>query len=211
MPASTRASRGGVGSIGIQRALAGENGEALYTDYRGVPVIGVYRWIEEHDAALLVELPQAEAFAPAQQLALTIAAVGLGSALLLAVAIWLVARQVTRPSSISRTPPRPSPAAISAASAAMTSRDEVGQPGTGVRRHDRAAARERRDARAPGRGADEPSSARQKQYFESLVEISPAAVVTMDRDERVSGWNPGGDEALRVHTPRRRSAGSSTT
>ena len=31
---------------------------------------------------------------------------------------------------------------------------------------------------------------RQKQYFESLVEISPAAVVTMDRDERVVGWNP---------------------
>jgi PAS domain S-box-containing protein len=32
--------------------------------------------------------------------------------------------------------------------------------------------------------------ARQKQYFETLVEISPVAVVTMDRDERVSGWNP---------------------
>ena len=31
---------------------------------------------------------------------------------------------------------------------------------------------------------------RQKQYFESLVEVSPVAVVTMDRDERVSGWNP---------------------
>ncbi|MEO5940675.1 MAG: response regulator [Candidatus Limnocylindrales bacterium] len=31
---------------------------------------------------------------------------------------------------------------------------------------------------------------RQKQYFESLVEISPAAVVTMDREERVFGWNP---------------------
>ncbi|HJS26009.1 MAG TPA: PAS domain S-box protein, partial [Actinomycetota bacterium] len=31
---------------------------------------------------------------------------------------------------------------------------------------------------------------RQRQYFESLVEISPVAVVTMDRDEVVSGWNP---------------------
>ena len=31
---------------------------------------------------------------------------------------------------------------------------------------------------------------RQKQYFESLVEISPAAVVTLDREERVFGWNP---------------------
>ena len=31
---------------------------------------------------------------------------------------------------------------------------------------------------------------RQRQYFESLVEISPVAVVTMDRDEVVTGWNP---------------------
>ncbi len=31
---------------------------------------------------------------------------------------------------------------------------------------------------------------RQKQYFESLVEISPVAVVRMDRTEVVSGWNP---------------------
>jgi PAS domain S-box-containing protein len=31
---------------------------------------------------------------------------------------------------------------------------------------------------------------RQKQYFESLVEVSPAAVVIMDADERVTGWNP---------------------
>ena len=31
---------------------------------------------------------------------------------------------------------------------------------------------------------------RQKQYFESLVDISPVAVVTMDRDEVVTGWNP---------------------
>jgi PAS domain S-box-containing protein len=31
---------------------------------------------------------------------------------------------------------------------------------------------------------------KQKQYFESLVDISPVAVVTMDRDQIVSGWNP---------------------
>jgi PAS domain S-box-containing protein len=31
---------------------------------------------------------------------------------------------------------------------------------------------------------------RQKQYFESLVEISPVAIVVMDPDERVTGWNP---------------------
>ena len=33
----------------------------------------------------------------------------------------------------------------------------------------------------------------QKQYFESLVDISPVAVVTMDRDQVVSGWNPAAE------------------
>ena len=87
----------GVASTGIDLALAEGSGRALYTDYRSVPVIGVYRWIAEHEAALIVELPQAEAFAPAQNLALTIGVIGLLSALLLAVGIWLIARQVTRP------------------------------------------------------------------------------------------------------------------
>jgi PAS domain S-box-containing protein len=31
---------------------------------------------------------------------------------------------------------------------------------------------------------------RQRQYSEMLVEVSPAAVVVMDADERVTGWNP---------------------
>src|SRR6185503_11243951 len=32
--------------------------------------------------------------------------------------------------------------------------------------------------------------ARQKQYLESLVEITPVAVVELDPEERVTGWNP---------------------
>src|ERR687887_493098 len=34
---------------------------------------------------------------------------------------------------------------------------------------------------------------RQKQYFESLVEISPTAVLTLDLDERVTSWNPAAE------------------
>ena len=48
---------------------------------------------------------------------------------------------------------------------------------------------------------------RQKQYFEALVDISPVAIVTMDRGEVVSGWNPAAtrlfgyqpDEAIGRH------------
>ncbi len=35
---------------------------------------------------------------------------------------------------------------------------------------------------------------RQKQYFESLVEVSPVAIVVMDAEERVTGWNPAATE-----------------
>jgi PAS domain S-box-containing protein len=35
---------------------------------------------------------------------------------------------------------------------------------------------------------------RQKQYLESLVEITPVAVVTMDAEECVTGWNPAAAE-----------------
>ena len=34
---------------------------------------------------------------------------------------------------------------------------------------------------------------RQKQYFESLVEVSPVAVVVTDRDERIAAWNPAAE------------------
>jgi PAS domain S-box-containing protein len=35
---------------------------------------------------------------------------------------------------------------------------------------------------------------RQKQYFESLVDVSPVAIVVMDPTERVTGWNPAAAE-----------------
>ncbi len=35
---------------------------------------------------------------------------------------------------------------------------------------------------------------RQREYFESLVEISPVAVTVMDAEERVTGWNPAATE-----------------
>ena len=41
---------------------------------------------------------------------------------------------------------------------------------------------------------------RQKQYFESLVEVSPAAIVTMDPGEIVTGWNPAATELFGYST-----------
>jgi PAS domain S-box-containing protein len=35
---------------------------------------------------------------------------------------------------------------------------------------------------------------RQKQYFESLLEISPTAIITVDNDDRVTSWNPAAEK-----------------
>lgn len=87
----------GVHTEGINAALAGENGAGMYTNYAGVPVIGIYRWIEEQDLALMTEIYQQEAFAPARRLATTITLVGLTSAGVLAGGVFLLARQIAKP------------------------------------------------------------------------------------------------------------------
>jgi signal transduction histidine kinase len=86
-----------VRSTGIDAALQGIDGAGLYLNYRGTPVIGVYRWIEDREVALLAEMSQSEAFKPARQLAWTILLIGLVTVGLLAVGVYLLARQIARP------------------------------------------------------------------------------------------------------------------
>lgn len=54
-------------SIGIDKALAGQNGSDLYQGYRNVEVIGAYRWLPQLRAALLVEVEETEALAASVQ------------------------------------------------------------------------------------------------------------------------------------------------
>ena len=121
----------GVLSPAIDRALQRENGEALYENYAGTPVIGTYRWLGEIGAALVTEQDQSAAFAPARRLALTIAGIGLLVAALLLVAIYLASRRIARPIlAITDTA-----AAVAAGDltreAPVTTRDEVGQLAAG--------------------------------------------------------------------------------
>ncbi|MGB3691686.1 MAG: ATP-binding protein [Spirulinaceae cyanobacterium] len=85
----------GITSQGIDRAMSGESGTQLYRNYAGVPVIGVYRWLNDQDIALLVEMEQEEAFAPARQLAATIVLVALAAAAILLVGVYWLSRQLT--------------------------------------------------------------------------------------------------------------------
>ncbi len=87
----------GVHSKGIDAALSGEDGYGLYINYVGIPVIGVYRWVDDRKVALLAEMSQAEAFAPARDLAGTIILIGFASAGLLALGVYWLARQIAWP------------------------------------------------------------------------------------------------------------------
>jgi signal transduction histidine kinase/CheY-like chemotaxis protein len=88
---------GGVASLGIDRAIAGDAGHGLYRNYAGVPVIGVYRWLDDVGAGIVAEQNQAAAFAPARSLAFTLGAVGLVVAVLLALGTYLASRRIARP------------------------------------------------------------------------------------------------------------------
>lgn len=66
---SSQASADGVDSAGIDAAMSGMSGYGLYRSYNNAPVLGVYRWLNEQDIALLVEISQQEAFDPARKLA----------------------------------------------------------------------------------------------------------------------------------------------
>jgi PAS domain S-box-containing protein len=86
-----------VHSAGIDAALGGRDGSGLYRNYAGIPVIGVYRWLDNQDMALVAEMSQDEAFAPARDLALIIFFSGIFLTMVLAAGMYLLARQITRP------------------------------------------------------------------------------------------------------------------
>ncbi len=85
----------GINSAGIDAAMSGISGYGLYRNYGGSSVLGVYRWLNEQDIALLIEISQVEAFYPANQLASTIILVGLFSVLILAIGVNWLSRQLS--------------------------------------------------------------------------------------------------------------------
>jgi PAS domain S-box-containing protein len=84
-------------SAGLNQALLGRDGQALYENYRDEDVVGVYRWLPEIGAALLAEQSQSEAFAPARRLAFTIGGIGVLFVALLGVGIYVASRRIARP------------------------------------------------------------------------------------------------------------------
>lgn len=87
----------GIQSLGIDAAIAKNSGQGIYVNYNGVPVIGSYRWLTNQNLALLAEMSQEEAFEPANRLSRDILLIGLSSAGILLVAVYLMSRRITQP------------------------------------------------------------------------------------------------------------------
>ncbi len=80
-----------------EAALKGKNSAGLSLNYAGIPVVGVYQWLNEQEMVLVAEMNQTEAFALARRMAWMIFTVGAAIAVMLAVGVWWMARQIARP------------------------------------------------------------------------------------------------------------------
>jgi PAS domain S-box-containing protein len=176
-------------SPAIDQALQEQTGRGQYVDYAGVPVVGAYTYLPDIGAALVSEITQDQAFAASTRLAATIAIIGALVVALMGVLIYAASRRIASPIlAITQTAVAVRGGDLTK-EAPVTTRDEVGVlaetfNGMTVQLRENVETLERR--------VDERTAelATQKAYFEALVEISPAAVVTMDLGQHVTGWNP---------------------
>jgi len=84
-------------SEGIRQALSGQDGSGVYDDYRGISVVGVYRWIPKLNAALLAEIDTSQALLSYQQVSGVSIAVAMGAAFAAAAVALYNAARVSRP------------------------------------------------------------------------------------------------------------------
>jgi signal transduction histidine kinase len=82
---------------GVQNALHGQDGTALYPDYRGIPVIGAYLYLPERNIALITEIDQKEYLAPIKRLQRTTLGIGALMAVLSLLAGWICADALLQP------------------------------------------------------------------------------------------------------------------
>ncbi len=94
---ASSAAPGATASLAIEEVIQGISGVGLYRDLGSAEVIGLYRWLEDRELGLIVEIRQTEAFSPARRLALSIFLAGLVLVVLLAAGIVIAARRIAHP------------------------------------------------------------------------------------------------------------------
>jgi PAS domain S-box-containing protein len=82
---------------GVESCLQYNDEVGLYQDYRGVEVIGAYRWLPERELCILTEVDQAEAYASIVALRNNVLAIAGGTVLAAFLLSIFLARGITRP------------------------------------------------------------------------------------------------------------------
>jgi len=84
-------------SQAARRCAAGKSGVMLGPDYRGVPVISIYRWNARRGLGLLVEIDQADALAPARSFRRSLLLISSLALLAAGGLAFMLARRITSP------------------------------------------------------------------------------------------------------------------
>lgn len=114
------------GSYAVFANIQTQAESATYVNKDGVRVIGRYFWLEEQQAALIVEIEESTALWPAEELAINIALAGTVVYFVLVLVIAVVARRITAPlRALNETVARVSAGELEA-TAPVLSDDEVG-------------------------------------------------------------------------------------
>jgi len=82
---------------GVDASLRKKKGVGFYADYRGVPVIGAYKWLPERELCIITEIDQSEAFAPIVRMEWLVLGIALAMAIATAMAAFFFARGITQP------------------------------------------------------------------------------------------------------------------
>lgn len=87
----------GIYTDAVNLCLQGQNGIVESEDYRGVPAVIAYRWLDFHNLCLINKIDRVEALAPINQLAQTIFLAGLMVFLVTLVIILVISRTISSP------------------------------------------------------------------------------------------------------------------
>lgn len=82
---------------GANRALAGNSGYGMYLNYDNVPVLGVYHYLPKIEVALMAEVSQEEAFAPAKRFFFYNLWIGIGAAAALGFGMFKISQRIVKP------------------------------------------------------------------------------------------------------------------
>jgi len=174
-----------VNTVGAERAVGAlESGSGLYDNYRGIPVLGVYRWLPSLGVAMLAEQEQSETLSTVRTGLLTNLAVAAGAVLAALGAAMLVTRSIAGPLSRLAETSGQIAAGKLALSAEVERDDEIGTVARGFNRmtsqlRDLIGALEQRVA-------DRTAALEQRSnYLQASAEVGQAAASILDTESLI--------------------------